>query len=215
MGCMSERSGANGESPPLTRSKVGRVIRKYELDGFGEELEERWLGDGHERTSLRDLADLFNQRVLQRAMTDAGMDPLSGEVENTYALLTGDDVTEGTRTQARNRLARADLDVDELESDFVSHQAIHTYLRKYRGAERGEVSNEERLEKTVETVRRLESRTVAVVENSLDTLRNAGAVAVGEFDVLIDVRVFCSDCGRQYDVVDLLDRGGCDCEPDE
>jgi hypothetical protein len=210
---MAERTD-DEERPPETRSKVGRVIAEYELDGLGEELERRWLGDGFERQSLRDLADLFNHRVLRRAMLDAGMDPLEGEVENAYDLLTGDDVSEGVRTQARNRLERSGVDVESLQSDFVSHQAIHTYLRKYRGAEQSEEAAGDRIERTVSTVRRLESRTVAVVENSLQTLRNAGTVRLGPFDVLVDVRVFCSDCGRQYDVVDLLERGGCDCEDD-
>jgi hypothetical protein len=203
---------AGDDRPPATRSKVGRVIREYGLDGFGEELERRWLGDGYERESLRDLADVFNHRVLRRAMLDAGMDPLEGEVENTYDLLTGDDVSQGMRTQAINRLERSGLEVESLRSDFVSHQAIHTYLRKYRGAEQADEERGDRVERTVSTVRRLESRTVAVVENSLETLRNADTVAIGSFDVLVDVRVFCSDCGRQYDVVDLLERGGCDCE---
>jgi hypothetical protein len=204
-----ETTGGSGRSPT---SKVGRVIREYGLDGLGEELERRWLGEGRERQSLRDLADVFNRRVLEQAMMTAGMDPLEGEVENTYALLTDADVSEGVRTQARNRLERGGADVDRLESDFVSHQAVHTYLRKYRDVERPGASDAERVEKTVDTIRRLESRTVAVVENSLESLRSAGSVVLGSFDVLIDVRVFCQDCGRQFDVVDLLERGGCDCE---
>jgi hypothetical protein len=207
-----EDDDGDGDLPPETRSKVGRVLREYGLDGLGAELEARWLGDGYERQSLRDLADLFNTRVLERAMLDAGMDPLEGEVENTYDLLTGDDVSTGVRTQAENRLERAGLDVEGVRSDFVSHQAVHTYLRKYRGAEQAADDGVDRVDRTVSTVRRLESRTVAVVENSLTTLRNAGTVALGSFDVLVDVRVFCSDCGRQFDVVELLERGGCDCE---
>jgi hypothetical protein len=209
---MADGTDGTEETPPETRSKVGRIIQEYDLEGMGEELERRWLGDGYDRLSLRDLADHFNRAVLRRAMLDAGMDPLAGEAENVYELLDDDDVTEGERAQVTNRLERAGVDVEEVQSDFVSHQAVHTYLRKYRGAERPDASDEERLERTLGTVRRLESRTVAVVENSLDTLKNAGALAVGSFDVFVDVRVFCSDCGRQYDVVDLLERGGCDCE---
>jgi hypothetical protein len=29
----------------------------------------------------------------------------------------------------------------------------------------------------------------------------------------VSARVVCEDCGSQYEVGELLDRGGCDCDP--
>ena len=110
-------------------NKVERVVRKYDLGDLGRELERRWTGEGRERQSLRDLSHYFNRQVLESAMDEAGVMTLQGELENIYELLTGDDVTEGARTQARNRLEREEIDADDLQDDFVSHYAMHTYLR--------------------------------------------------------------------------------------
>ena len=85
-------------------SKVARLLSEYGLDGLGEELEVRWTGDGVERTSLRDLADYFNERLVERALIDAGMSALDSDVSTTYRNLTDDDVSTGVRTDARTRL---------------------------------------------------------------------------------------------------------------
>ena len=44
-------------------TKVGRVIRAYDLDGMGANLEAAWTGESGERTSLRDLADEVDEAV--------------------------------------------------------------------------------------------------------------------------------------------------------
>ncbi|MFC7007207.1 rod-determining factor RdfA [Halalkalicoccus salilacus] len=123
-----------GSNPADRGGKVGRVIREYGLDGLGTELEIRWTGKGGDQYSLRALADRFNQRVLEAALEDAGVRSLEGDVENRYRLLTDDDVSAGMHQQARRELERAGVDVDALESDFVSHQSIYTYLTDHRGS---------------------------------------------------------------------------------
>jgi hypothetical protein len=202
------------ESTPGPRGKVERVIEAYGLDGLGDELEQRWTGATGERESLRSLADRFNRRVLRTALDEAGASPLDGEVENTYRLLRGDDVSPGMRTEVRRQLERSGVDLDSVESDFVSHQAIHTYLREHRGAEL-EAEEESRVEKEAQTIRRLQGRTSVVTESGLTRLSNASDITVGEFDVLVDVQVYCSDCGSQYEAVELIERGGCDCERED
>lgn len=194
---------------PDTASKVGRVIAEYGLSGTAEWLEAAWTGDGRERRSLRDLADEFNRRVLAAAMRDAGMDPLPSEVESAYATLTDDAVSSGDRVELRNRLSWEGVDPDTVERDFVTHQAVHTFLRKYRGVERG--TPEVDPAKVQETVGKLRGRTKAVATNAIERLADSGALDVGSFDVLVDVRVVCDDCGTQYRLDELVDRGGCDC----
>lgn len=193
--------------------KVGRVIDEYDLAGWGAELERRWVGEGGESESLRSLADDLNRAVLRSALVDAGQQPVDGEVRNTYRLLTDDDVSSGDRTQLRRSLERQGVDVEQVERDFVTHQAVHTYLRKGRGAEK-ETDDGNRAERVGETIQRLRSRTVAVTESSLEQLRNAGELTLGDFSVLVSVTVVCSDCGTQQSVTDLLDAGGCDCDSD-
>jgi hypothetical protein len=204
----------DSESTPGPRGKVERVIEAYGLEGLGDELERRWTGAAGERESLRSLADRFNRAVLRSALDEAGTSPLDGEVENTYRLLRDDDVSPGMRTEVRRQLEREGLDLDAVESDFVSHQAVHTYLRDHRGAEL-ETEDQSRVEKEAQTIRRLQGRVSVVTESGLSRLSSAGDITIGDFDVLTDVQVYCGDCGSQYEAVELIERGGCDCDPDD
>jgi hypothetical protein len=206
-----DTSGGGGKS-----SKVARLIDEYDLGGgFGDELERRWTADGDERESLRDLADRFNRRLLESALTAAGTSTVSGEVENLYRLLTADDVSSGMRTEAQARLERDGIDVDQLDRDFVTYQAIRTYLTEYRGAEYEEPSASDQVETVLGTIQRLRSRLRSITEGSLDRLRSTDRLTLGRFRLFVDVDVLCEDCGAQYGVVDLLERGGCDCEPED
>lgn len=194
-------------------SKVGRVIEAYGLTGLGAELEARWTGEDGPRKSLRELAAEFNRRVLRVAMTEAGLSPLETEVESKYRALTDDDTSSGVRTQVRRDLERKGVDIDTVESDFVTHQAIHTYLTKYRKAQFE--TDSDRLETARETIMRLKRRTLVVVEDALERLRTHGYIGTGELNVVVDVRVTCVDCETQWSIRSLLDDGGCECDSED
>lgn len=193
------------------RSKVVRLLDEYDLEPLGAELERRWTAEGDERLSLRDLADYFNHRLLEAAMDDAGLQPLAGEVENVYELLTGPDVSEADRTRAKRRLERDGVDVDAVLGEFVTYQAVRTYLKEYRDAEY-ERSDRDRTEVETENLQRIKGRAGTVTDSKLEQLRNRGDIVLGEFRTLVDINVLCEDCGAQYGVETLLQRGGCDCE---
>jgi len=192
-------------------TKVRRVIDRYALAGLGDELAARWVGDGYDRESLRSLADRFNKQVLAASMEAAGLSPLDGEVENTYRLLTDDEVSAGMRTQVSRRLEREGLEVDSVQSDFVSHQAIHTYLTRDREIEPPSTDDGDRLETDRETIQRLQSRLEAVTENTVGRLDSTDRLDVGSFSVLVDLQVVCADCGGTYEIAELFEQGGCDC----
>ena len=198
----------------VKRTKVGRLIGEYDLDGIGDELERRWTGEGGERDSLRTLAEVFNEHLLERAMLDAGMSPLDGEVANAYRLLTDGDVSTGVRTETEARLDRQGVDVERVRSDFVTYQAVRTYLKDVRGASY-DAETGDALERAGSSFARLIGRTTAVVEQKLDQLRSGGALTLGAFNVRTSVSVYCEDCESEYDVVTLLERGGCDCDGSE
>ncbi|MFP9190190.1 rod-determining factor RdfA [Natronosalvus vescus] len=194
-------------------TKIARLVETYDLESLGEELEHRWLGEGYERESLRTLATRFNERLLDERMNRAGLSPLDGEVENTHRLLTDDDVSAGMRIQAERELERAGIDVDTLRTEFVSHQAVHTYLTSDRGAEKPSerTSLEDRLERDADSIQRLSSRLTAVTEDTIARYSETDALESGSVSVLVDVNVLCEDCGEQYDVGTFLERGGCRC----
>lgn len=190
------------------KTKVARVIDEYDLSGMGAELEAAWTGASGERTSLRDLADEFNERVLEEALRKAGLSPLDYEVTGTYETLrhgTGSDAT-----RARRRLEREDIDVDSLTDDFVTHQAVHTYLTKEREATLPE-RTDNTVARKVETIEKLNSRVSAVTDSAITSLIPDEELERTDFEVLVDVRVVCSECGSDYSVGDLLRQGGCDC----
>lgn len=193
------------------RSKVARLIEAYDLAPIGAELEAAWLGEGQERQSLRSLETRFNQSVLLAAVRDAGMDVVDGEAENYYRLLTDDDVSAGTRVEARNRLEQAGVDVDALTEDFVTYQSIRHYLTEVRGASY-EGGGSETVTKEQGVIERLQGRVERVVTDTVDRLAADGRLTVGDYRVFVSVELLCQDCGRQYSVAELLTRGGCDCE---
>ena len=204
---VSDTGAGNGTG---RRIKVVRVIEEYGLDDVGDRMVRRWTASGDERLSLRALAEEFNRTLVRTAMVEAGMQPLDGEAANAYRLLTADEVGEADRIRTRRRLDREGVDVDRLERDFVTYQAIRTYLKEYRGAtysdEGGEGTASER-----ETLQELRGRVLSVANSTLDRLAASGDLDLGEFRTLVDVNVLCEDCGAQYSVDDLIDRGGCDC----
>lgn len=192
------------------RTKVERVIESYDLDGWGERLEARWLGEGTERRSLRDLADEFNRAVVRAALTAQRGSVVSADVEGTYRTLAGEAPREAELVRKRRELAREGVDVDRLERDLVTHQAIHTYLRRVRGAS-FDRDDGDRLARKAETVQRLVGRTRAVTDSTLEELVAADAIADRPYEAVVDLRVVCTECGTAYGVEELLEGGGCHC----
>lgn len=197
-------SGTSGR-----RGKVARLIETHGLPDVGDELERRWTATGDDRASLRDLADLFNRRLLAERLADEGITTLAGEAANHYRLLTDEAVSAADQTRVRRRLERLGVDVATLQSEFVSYQAIRTYLRGERGVDYE--PDGEPVADAAATVGQLRSRLATVTEDRLETARRADAIDLGGFDVTVAVRVACRDCGRQVDVGRLLDEGGCRC----
>lgn len=190
-------------------TKVARVIEKYGLDGLGARLEEAWTAGPGERTSLRDLADEFNEEALRAALKAAGGSPLDFEVAGTYEMLSDGSGRDATR--ARRRLEREGIDTAEVEGDFVTHQAIHTYLTKEREATLPE-DETDLAERKIETIEKLQGRLAVVTESAMESLDSAEKLDRSDYDVLVDVRTVCPACGSDLAVGELFRDGGCDCD---
>lgn len=194
------------------KTKVARVIEKYDLEGMGARLEAAWTGKSGERTSLRDLADEFNEAVLKVVLREAGVSPLNFEVAGTYDALESESGPETTRVV--RRLEREGIDPDALATDFVTHQAIHTYLTKEREASLPEDEGDP-VERKIESIEKLKGRTAAVTESTVSSLGSAGRLDGDEYNVLVDIRIVCPVCGTGYPVGEFLRRGGCECSVEE
>ena len=209
---LRERRGMADSGDLDTRYKTGRILTEYDLQDLRDCLPELWRGDDGEELSLRELARRININIVREVLAEAGENPLDGEAENTYRLLGDDDVSVGVRTQQRNRLERAGIDVDALEDDFVTHQAVYTYLTKGLNVSKDDGDNEDTLEKHETRIQRLRSRLDAVTAQSLENLQNVDALTLGCVDTTISVQVYCRDCETQYALATLFDNGGCDCQ---
>lgn len=186
------------------RSKVARVIDSYGLTEIGSELEARWLATDDSGMSLRELADYFNKQVLAAAIEESDLSQLDVDIPTIYDQLTGETASAGVRTRVERRLDRNGVDVETLTGDFVTHQSMHTYLRNYREVQQPERTPDERREAAVERIQKLQDRTVAVTEDTLEGLQREGVVPEGDLDVLVDIQVVYADSGDQYTVFDLL-----------
>lgn len=201
---MSDPAGA-------CRSKVARLVDEYGLGDVGDELESRWTATGDDHWSLRDLAAEFNRELIATRLRDAGLRPTDREIETIVRWLTGEEVGTVERTQLRRRLEREGVDVDALDGDVVTYQAIRSYLQDYRGAEY-ERSRGDRTATAADTIQKLRGRLASVTETKLEQLRETPHLSLGEFHVMVDVGVYCSECDSRYGVVELLSDGGCECE---
>lgn len=193
-----------------TQPKIERVIDSYGLDGLADELEQRWVGEGNESQSTRELATYFNKRVLAAAIDDSDVALVTEDVGDIYTALT-DETDDHDTTLIESRLRREGVDIVDVRSDFVSHQTIYRYLTETREAERTSPSDSDRLQNGIERIQRLQGRTTAVAEQTIGSLANSDIVSVGSFDVFTDVQVFCQDCGRSYDATTFLEQKRCDC----
>lgn len=204
---MTATSGGSGRG---RRSKVARLIDEYGLDSLGEKMEEAWTANDDRRRSLRELADSFNQKLLKRKLAEVGISSLDGEVENTYRLLTDDSVSTADQTRVRRRLERQEIDVDEVMDDFVSYQAIRTYLNKYREVDHAPEETAG-IEETRQTIQQLRGRLATVSEDRIGQLDANDEIDIGTPDAIVDVQILCEDCSGQYSVTELLERGHCEC----
>ncbi|UPM42976.1 rod-determining factor RdfA [Halocatena salina] len=196
------------------RTKVGRLIAEYDLTEVGAELERRWTKPSGERDGLRTLADVFNRRLLTRAMSDVGLNPLDGEADNYYRLLT-DDVGRSRKIEAQRRLEGAGIDVEELRTHFVTYQAIRTYLTEVRGASYDATDTQISVETTQNSLGRLVGRTTTVVKQKLTQLRAADRIVLGPFHVQASITVYCEACETRHSLTELLARGGCNCDQEQ
>ena len=137
--------------------KIPRVAEEFGLHDIEDELVENRTREGNP-ASLRKLAASFNQCLLQTVMEEAGMEPLEGEAENTYRLLTDDTVSSSVRTETEKKLEQNGRDIDHLMTSFVAYQAVRSYLKEVRDIESVQQDNDDRVEKVELSVERLRNR---------------------------------------------------------
>lgn len=186
--------------------KLGQAAEQYQLDEMDDRLYHAHQNEG---ASLRDLETVVNKRILESALQDAGIETL-GDVSDLYQRLTGDDVSVGDRAELRTRLQQAGVDIPQIESDFVTYQTVRKHLRGSLGIDTSS-DTDFTVPDARKRIHRLQSRSEAVIAETLEHLRRTDTVETGKLDVVLSLRVSCEDCGDSYRLADLLSQGHCQC----
>ncbi|WP_338009452.1 rod-determining factor RdfA [Natronoglomus mannanivorans] len=197
------------QEPKPDCCKVGRTIAAYNLFEFNNELRRR----KESGSSLRELAEFMNTRVVERALEDAGVD-IVGDPDDIYEKLTDDDVRSSQRKELESKLQQQGVDIEQLQSDFVSHQTMKWHLNDCLDIDTSRAATID-FERERGTIEWSQARCEKVISQSLSRLQQANELQTGSLHITQTVRVTCTDCNRTYKINDLLAERTCECYTDD
>lgn len=186
------------ESSSSQGAKVRRIIRKYNLDGLGQELKQKYTGPGR-RWSLRELEEEFNLEVLDHSTRGAQVK--EEEYHDCIQRLKSND-----RELTQERLRLLGVDGKEVLNDMVTYETIRLYLKNFHGA-----TAQERFvspSKSAETVELLHHRLRRVLSDILERHHRRDEVPA-EPEIDSTVGVVCPDCGATVSAVKYLQLQTC------
>ena len=188
--------------------KITRVARAYHI----RDIDTKLLQQREQGASLRELAIFFNKQILSKALNRATQE-IIGDTETIYQVLMDDDTDRAREAELRSKLARYNVDIDDVQQDFISHQTVRNHLNDCREMDTGRESTLT-LGGGQKTIEWAQARSEGVIEQTIERLRNAGEVTDTPTEVTQSVRVACSACGRSYRIEAFLEQGGCSCQSD-
>lgn len=200
--------------------KVGRGIERYGLDGLDTELVRRRR---EADASLRELADYINRRMLASALEAASVDlddALYGAVDDEdavgvlYETLTSDETPTERVARVRTRLVQQGVDVEAIQSDWVTHTTVRSHLRECLEVDTSREASIT-LDDGRDTIEWARNRCAKVVGETFERLRRADLLATGPLETSVTIQVTCSDCGATYRPGRLLSERACDCPDGE
>jgi hypothetical protein len=198
---MVEHTGSSDDA-----CKIERQISAYDLTNMNAELIRRRENDN---ASLRTLADTVNIRILDAALYEVDAD-VAGHPKSVYETLVSDDVPTEQQVDMKDQLTYLGIDVDELRSDFVSHQTISNHLNDCLGVDTSR-SEIESLDAGREKIEWARSRDEHIIEHTIDQLNRADHLSVGSVEVNHSITITCTDCGDTFRVDQLLNQQECSC----
>jgi len=196
--------------------KLDVVVDKYDLHGIVDELESRWTRKNpEERYSIRELEKYLNAAIIRAALEkEVGYSPVNYNPKDIFEILNdGEDVSKSDERFVRQWM-EDNLDLEELESDFVSYYSIFTFLRDVRNAEspnQRDTSPEKAKERGVDRIEQQTSNLNEATKSALKTVKNANVVADNDYEIRVSVRIECPDCGVVLPGAEFIRQGGCEC----
>lgn len=209
-------NGSQGEDNRRVESpccKVQQTAAAFNtVDALDELVKARRDG-----TSFRKLTEQFNTRVIEQALERADIDgrsvhaALTGEdlSSDIYEVLRADCDRDIRRPELRARLSEAGVNVDALESSFVSHVTVRSHLQECVGVEPERSSPP--FEQTVNTAQGARTRASNVIQSTIDRAVRNDQLLTGDLDAEVLVRLTCQDCGDTFYLSELLEQRQCSC----
>lgn len=168
-----------------------------------------------ESYSLRELEVYFNTRLTKAVLTRSGAEIDLETAGSIYEAIAVDDPDRHTEKKAQAKLDVYDVDVEQLQNDFVSHHAVQSYLADVDGVELSQPANSgaDRREELHQRLKKLVGRVRVVTESTLETATNAGLLPYDEVpsNVQVTLTADCPACGRSQSVFRLF-ATGCSCQ---
>ncbi|MFB6093666.1 MAG: rod-determining factor RdfA [Halanaeroarchaeum sp.] len=175
--------------------KIRRLKDEYDLSALDADILRLYDGEGK---SLRQLADYLNVRITAEYLDREPFSPRS--VYTTLRDRTGE-VAEREKTDLRRRLRMHDVDLDELEDDWVSHMSVRSYLRRELGIDTDRAANDVDPSVTLDRLRGLIDREENIVEQTLERTRG---LDVDSWEVHTDVLLVDSRTGESVRAEEYL-----------
>lgn len=198
---MSEQS-----TDDVCNCKVGRQQEASGLSNLNARLVERRRSN---EASLRDLAAFVNICVLEARIERTSAD-VAGDPRSIYEALTGSDVSPERRADVTDQLELVGIDVDDLRSDFVSHQTVKTHLRDCLGVD----TSREKIASVDEgraKIKWVQDHQRTVTANVVDQLVREGFVSIGDYELTQTTSITCTECNQSYRLDEFLDDQQCEC----
>lgn len=215
---LSETESGMHEQPTAgtCTCKVGKAITGYGLTDLDETLRERRVRD---TLSLRDLADLVNQAILEAAIEQQveaqavdvfGLLDPDDVIESLYDALTDESTASDRTARITSRLRQIGVDLDDVRQSWVTHPTVRSHLRDCLDLDTSTTADlsADDARRTIDWAR---NRCLAIVKRTIERLANAGRLTITDVDVSLTVMISCATCNETYRPARLIERGGCRC----
>lgn len=195
--------------------KVGRTAMEYGIKNRLPEL------NSHRKSgkSFREVTRIFNTWIVEQALKHADISDdrsihaaLVGEniADDIYHSLYTDETSDVEQTEVRARLSAAGVDVDRLESSFVSHVTIRSHLKECVRVEPD--PSPPKFEKIANTARGAKNRAKNVIQSTFKRGARHGQIQTDSLRVEILVKITCEECGDTFYLAELLEKQRCSCD---
>jgi hypothetical protein len=172
------------------------------MQRYEDRLVDQWQADSPNRKGYRQLADWLNTMMLRREMDQAGLSTLGDEPESKYQRLTGDDET--VADEVRNDLHNEGINVDSLDSDFVSYGVVRKHLKECLDLDR----DIESTDWEAEAIKYTHEHASGKLEDAIRSLLNKERLAAcGDVEAHVFFEVECEGCHTRVPVDRALRRG--------